>query len=52
MKCESISNELPVVTSDQPDDHSVWLGYPPSLLRFEIMAYGFGLTTEGGSYVP
>ncbi|CAN1174810.1 Nuclear pore complex protein NUP88 [Linum perenne] len=48
MICESIAHEIPVVTLDQPLDHTVWLGHPPPLLRLAIVDLSLPQERESG----
>ncbi|CAN0909729.1 Nuclear pore complex protein NUP88 [Linum grandiflorum] len=51
MICESIAHELPVMTLDQPLDHTVWLGHPPPLLRLAIVDLSLPQGRESGCHI-
>ncbi|XP_010558079.1 PREDICTED: nuclear pore complex protein NUP88 isoform X2 [Tarenaya hassleriana] len=51
MISESNTDELPVARSNQPLDHTVWLGHPPPLLRLVIVDLALPMSPEGGSLV-
>ncbi|KAJ8764091.1 hypothetical protein K2173_004994 [Erythroxylum novogranatense] len=51
MICESVSGDLPVVKLDKPVDNTVWLGYPPPLLRLAIVDLALPRTKKSGSHI-